>query len=177
MSNEVLKEQDPYVRLARQAVECFITTGRLLDIPEDTPEELLKTKASVFVTIYKDGELRGRIGSIVSIRDNVAYEVIENAIQAAAYDIRFSRVTKDELPDLVYSVDVLSEMEEVSSREELDPEHYGIMVSSGTKQGIALPGMKDVKTADDQLNLCYEEGEIMPESPVVVYRFKVTHHE
>ena len=54
---EIRKNESPYVRLARQSLEHYINTGKYLDIPPHTPEELLNTRKGVFVTLKKDGTL------------------------------------------------------------------------------------------------------------------------
>jgi uncharacterized protein (TIGR00296 family) len=99
----------PLVLLAKRSVETFIKEGKIIESPEDLPKEFLERKAGVFVTIEKNGELRGCIGTYLPIRENITKEVIHNAIAAATEDWRFGPVQKEELPYLSYTVYILSE--------------------------------------------------------------------
>ena len=74
----------------------------------------------MFVSLKKDGQLRGCIGTIEPETVCVADEIIENAISAGTHDPRFHSVAKEELGQLLYSVDVLGKPERVASVAELD---------------------------------------------------------
>ena len=50
------------VRIARSAVEEYVTKGKVMPVPGDIPAELSEP-AGVFVSIHKDGMLRGCIGT------------------------------------------------------------------------------------------------------------------
>ena len=94
--------EDAYVRLARQTIETYVRTGRKISIPEGLPEELYAKQAGVFVSLKEEGKLRGCIGTIAPVRNNIAEEIIENAISASARDPRFRPVQPEELDKLVY---------------------------------------------------------------------------
>ena len=94
------------VRLARSAVERYVRGREMVDPPEDVPGPF-RRRAGVFVSIHKDGMLRGCIGTTGPTCSAAAGEIIQNAISAATQDPRFRPVTR-ELPFLDYSVDVLS---------------------------------------------------------------------
>ena len=98
-------------------------------IPQDVPTEMLKTRAGAFVSLKKDGTLRGCIGTIGPVRDSLAKEIIFNAISAGTQDPRFLEVKPTELPALEYSVDVLGPVESISSPKELDVKRYGVIVT------------------------------------------------
>ena len=70
------------------------------------------------------------------ITDSIAQEIIRNAISAGVEDPRFPPVGEEELDELDYSVDVLSEAEPINSVDELDVYRYGVIVSSGRKRGL-----------------------------------------
>ena len=117
---EIKKNEDEYVKLARHCVEHFINTGKLAPVPQGLSDEMLKSKAGVFVTIKKHGELRGCIGTISPVTNSIAEEICRNAVSSCAGDPRFDPVRPEELPDLQYSVDVLSPPENISSPDMLD---------------------------------------------------------
>ena len=100
----------PLIKLAIQAVEHFIETGKSLPCPNPLPDDL-KQKASAFVTIKNQDSLRGCIGTMTPKHTNLAEEVIGNAIFSANEDPRFDPVEKRELPSLTFSVDVLTPLE------------------------------------------------------------------
>ena len=88
----------------------FVTTGKIIEPPGDF-SDLLAARAGCFVSIKtRNGDLRGCIGTIDPVKDSLAEEIIWNAINAATATRRFSPVRADELPDLKYSVDVLSRL-------------------------------------------------------------------
>jgi len=74
-------------------------------------------------SLHKNDELRGCIGTIEPTEANIAQEIIRNAISSATGDPRFNQVTADELPELQYSVDILTEPEPVTSEKDLDPKN------------------------------------------------------
>ncbi len=167
------KEESAYVKLARETIENYIKQGKIITPPLDLPEEMINQKAGVFVSIKKFGNLRGCIGTFMPTQENIAYEIIRNAISAAVDDPRFSQVTASELGDLTISVDVLSPPEEISDVSELDPEKYGVIVSSGYKRGLLLPDLEGVDTAEEQIDIAKRKAGIYPGEKVKLYRFEV----
>jgi len=128
---------------------------------------------SRFVSLKKKGNLRGCIGTFIPTQENIAQEIIKNAISAAVDDPRFSPVTISELGDLTISVDVLSPPEEISDISELDPKKYGVIVSSGYKKGLLLPDLEGVDTAEEQVDIARRKAGIYPDEKVKLYRFEV----
>ena len=169
-------EKSPHAKLARLTIEEYIRNGRMIDVPDDIPSELIENRAGVFVTLHKYGNLRGCIGTFIPTQKNIAEEIIRNAIAAATEDPRFPPVTEDELPELEISVDVLSEPEEVEDIEELNPKKYGIIVESGFKRGLLLPDIESVDTVDEQIEITKRKAGIYPGEPIKIYKFTVTRH-
>ena len=131
------------VLLAKSAVENYIKENKIISSPKDLPEDFLKRRAGVFVTIEKKNELRGCIGTYLPTRINIAEEVVHNAIAAATEDYRFGPIQKEELPYLSFTVYILSYPEPVkdikdptkSSEEEfrragLDPKRFGVIIKT-----------------------------------------------
>ena len=170
---DIRKNESPYVRLARQSLEHYINTGKYLDIPPHTPEDLLNSRKGVFVTLKKDGTLRGCIGTIQPVRENIALEIIRNAVSAGTEDPRFEEVTKEELDSIIYSVDILFEPEKINSKDELDVEKYGVIVSSGFRRGLLLPNIEGIDTVDEQVNIALRKANISPHEEYSMERFRV----
>jgi AmmeMemoRadiSam system protein A/AmmeMemoRadiSam system protein B len=171
------ENEDSYVKLARQSLERFVKTRETIKVPSDTPDELLTNKAGVFVTIKKNGRLRGCIGTISPMEPSIAEEIIKNAISSAASDFRFSPVSIDELPELEYSVDVLNKPEAIINKEQLDVKRFGVIVSSGRKRGLLLPNLENVLTVEDQISIALEKAGISPQSTYTMERFEVVRHK
>jgi AmmeMemoRadiSam system protein A len=165
----------PLVRLAKRTVEGYVRKGKAVPPKRLTPE--MKARAGVFVSIHKGGELRGCIGTIEPQMANVAEEVMVNAISSATRDPRFFPVTADELGELEYSVDVLTEPEPVKGREQLDPKRYGVIVQCGGRKGLLLPDLEGVESAEHQIDICCQKAGIAPGEPVNLYRFEVKRYK
>ena len=175
-ANKGNANEDDYVRLARQSLESYVISKSLIDIPDHLPEEMLHKQAGTFVSIKMHGRLRGCIGTISPTRSSIAEEIIHNAISAGAHDPRFSAITKDELPDLVYSVDVLGPTEPITSKSELDVKRYGVIVSKGNRRGLLLPNLDGVDTVDEQISIARQKAGIDEDEDVELERFEVIRH-
>ena len=105
--------------LAKHAVEESVRGGHVAEVLGEIPKEF-RGRAGAFVSLKVQGKLRGCIGTIEPTQPNTAAEIIRSAIIAANEDPRFMPVTETELPDLIYSVDVLGEPEAVREKDELD---------------------------------------------------------
>ena len=168
---------DTYVKLARDAVYHYVIHRKYLPLPEDLDEELLKRKAGTFVSIHKDGRLRGCIGTIMATRDCVGEEIIANAVSACSRDPRFSPIREEELRDLEISVDVLGEIEDIDSPEGLDVKRYGVIVSCGRRKGLLLPDLDGVDSIKQQIDIAREKGGIGKHENYRLQRFEVIRHE
>ena len=177
MAKEQKRGEDAYQALARQSLEHMINNGDLLSMPADLPEELIEQKAGVFVTLYKEGVLRGCIGTILPTADSLAAEIIKNAVSAGLHDNRFEAVSKAELAYLSYKVDVLGHPEDIDGPGELDVKRYGVIVSSGGRRGLLLPNLDGVDTVEEQLKIARNKAGIGEKDKVSLQRFEVIRHE
>ncbi len=168
---------NPFVELAKKTVEEYIRKGTIPSPPSKIPEEMNK-KAGVFVSIKKRGQLRGCIGTFLPTTENIYEEIVRNAIAAATQDPRFSPIQEEELPDLEFSVDILSPPEPVRDLTELDPKKYGVIVMKGWQRGLLLPDIEGVNTVDEQLKIAKLKAGISPfDSDVEIYKFKVERYK
>jgi AmmeMemoRadiSam system protein A/AmmeMemoRadiSam system protein B len=168
---------DSYQQLAKKTVENYIKNHKVIQYKEeDLPEEMIKKKAGVFVSLHIKDELRGCIGTIQSTRDCIAEEIVYNAISASTKDPRFLPINEKELDDLTYHVDVLGQAEKIESKKELDVKRYGVIVRKGHKTGLLLPDLEGVDTVDYQINIALRKAMIDPEDDYQLYRFEVIRH-
>lgn len=172
-----MKEEKFITDLARRAVEDYIVQGKEAEIDEGELPEILKEQAGVFVTLKKNKKLRGCMGTFRPVQKNAAYEIISNAMTAAENDPRFPEVNKEELNEIKFSVDILSEPEQVRNTKELDPKKYGILVKGGHQTGLLLPDLDGIKTAEEQLNIAKRKAGLTEDTKVEIYRFTVKRFE
>lgn len=170
------EKEDEYVRIARRTIEKYVICGRKIEIPENLPEELLKRRAGAFVSIKKEGQLRGCIGTIQATQNSLVEEIIENAVSAAVRDPRFSPIEPEELEFLTISVDVLGETEKISSPKELDTKRYGVIVTKGRKRGLLLPNLEGIDTVEEQIAIAKQKAGIGENENVELERFEVVRH-
>ena len=170
------EQSDEYVRLAREAVEAYVLRREVLDVPAGLPDEMLSKQAGTFVSIHEHGELRGCIGTIGPTRSCVAEEIIGNAISASTRDPRFPAIKADELPWLDINVDVLGELEDIDSEDELDVKRYGVIVSCGRKRGLLLPDLDGIDTPRQQVEIAMKKGGIHKFERYKLQRFEVIRH-
>ena len=175
----------PYVRLARETIERFVRTGKKLRFPDDLskdlpgklPSEATSGRAGAFVSVHKNGMLRGCIGTIGPVRENIAEEIICNAISAVSKDPRFDPVREDELGLLEIKVDILGEPEDISGPAELDVKRYGVIVSCGSRRGLLLPDLEGVDTVEEQIDIARRKGGIAPSDDYRLQRFEVVRYK
>lgn len=182
--SELRDKEDIYVKLARRTIEKYIISGRKLKVPKELPEkmqralpeEMLQHRAGTFVSIKKDGQLRGCIGTIQAVQGCIAEEIVENAISAAVRDPRFSPIEPEELESLVISVDVLGETQKISSPEELDTRRFGVIVTKGHRRGLLLPNLEGIDTVEEQIAIAKQKAGIGEHEAVELERFEVIRH-
>ncbi|MCL2336210.1 MAG: AmmeMemoRadiSam system protein A [Firmicutes bacterium] len=162
------------VKLARTVLERYLAGQKeVAVVPASAPEEFAARRAGVFVSLKKHGQLRGCIGTIEPTRANIIEEITANAVSAAARDPRFPPVSKDELAELDISVDILTAPEPVLGPEELDPQKYGVIVSSGCRRGLLLPALEGVNSVAEQVDIARQKAGISPGESVRLERFAV----
>jgi AmmeMemoRadiSam system protein A len=102
------------LRLARQTLEKQL--GQQPTDPVSTQELTdpnLHEHRGVFVTLYKDGSLRGCVGSLLGI-EPIPDGVRRHVINAALHDQRFPMVTGDEVETLQIDISVLTAPQNLS---------------------------------------------------------------
>ena len=122
--------------IAREAIECALKRTQFQH-PIPTAEGLAQPSGA-FVTIRREGELRGCIGYIESEKP-VADVVAEVAAKAATEDLRFLPMTLAELEHATFEISILSPLRRVSSPEEIIVGVHGLVVALGNRRGLLLP--------------------------------------
>jgi AmmeMemoRadiSam system protein A/AmmeMemoRadiSam system protein B len=174
---KIREAEDPFVRLARQSLEHYLKTHQYLSLPAELPDELTKARAGVFVSLKMEGRLRGCIGTITPTTASVADEIIQNAVSSGTDDPRFDPVGSDELPRIVYSVDVLGKAEPIFTMAELDVKRFGVIVSTANRRGLLLPNLEGVDTPEQQVGIALQKAGISPGEKYAMERFEVVRHQ
>lgn len=129
-------EKEELHRIARTVIE-FRCQGKSIPGFSASTEKLAEERGA-FVCIYKQGMLRGCIGSLDA--SDPLYKTVEEMAQAAAFrDPRFRPITEEELPYLNLEISVLTPLEEVNSPEDVEVGRHGIMIRKGFLSGLLLP--------------------------------------
>lgn len=189
--------EDLYVRLARAGVESAVRSKRQLpdkDIAElirteavnlgqepqqilAAQQDLLYRRAGVFVSIHKNGSLRGCIGTIAPTCSSIAQEIAQNAVSASTRDPRFPAIRPSELDELEITVDVLGDTERIDSPDQLDVKRYGVIVSKGRRRGLLLPNLDGVDTVEEQIGIALQKAGLdTDEENYELERFEVVRH-
>lgn len=172
LRNEILK-------IAKYTIEAFLKNNELDNesFNAEIVSKLKKIQAGCFVTLHKNGDLRGCIGTISSAYGNLFEEIKNNAISAGFKDPRFNPLMIDELTELNYSVDVLMEAEDIESINELDVKKYGVIVTMGFRRGLLLPNLDGVDTPEYQVAIALNKAGISPSEDFSMQRFEVIRFE
>lgn len=132
--------------LARASIRHGLQVGRPLPVAlEELAAELVVPRAS-FVTLKKEGRLRGCIGSLEAWRP-LAVDVAENAFAAAFRDPRFPPVRGDEAADLAIHLSLLTPAvamafsSEAELLAQLQPGVDGLILAEGSRRGTFLPSV------------------------------------
>jgi len=129
-------EKKELIRLAQSAIENFTLEKKILNYqPQDTK---LLTPKGVFVTIKKEGRLRGCIGFIQPVLP-LYKAVIQSAIYAACRDPRFPPLSPNELNHLEIEISVLSPLKKISNPHLVTVGQHGLLIAKGEKRGVLLP--------------------------------------
>lgn len=164
MSEFSVHEQNILLEVARKAIESKLL-GTVQFRKPDKISEKLKQKCGCFVTLHKQGELRGCIGIIEPV--NALIDGIEeNARHAAFDDPRFVPLSAEEIDKIKIEISVLTPPQslEYSDPEDLkhklEPGIHGVILSKGFRKATFLPQVWDqLPDAEAFLNhLCLKAG-------------------
>ena len=148
MSDE---QKESLKKLALASIKCGLETGNPLSVDDyfkeiDGDVKLPDYQGAAFVTLKKNDQLRGCIGSLAAYRP-LKEDVAENAFAAAFRDPRFSAVTETEIDDIELSISVLTPPEMIVFTSEQDliaqlrPGVDGLIMTEGGNRGTFLPSV------------------------------------
>jgi len=141
---DLTREEKIYLlQLARQSIDEYVKNRRRLQ-PEKPKDKKLTKNAAVFVTLNKDGSLRGCIGQMVA-QAPIYKAVRDMAISASSNDYRFQPVKTNELDKIDIEISVLSPMKKIDSYKDVRLGIDGVYIighhNGGTRTGVFLPSV------------------------------------
>ncbi|MCP4139481.1 MAG: AmmeMemoRadiSam system protein A [Chloroflexi bacterium] len=156
-------EKKILLKLARSSLEAKLRGEKLPPLKAETPH--LQRDGATFVTLTKNGRLRGCIGTLEAYRP-LAEDVQEHAIAAALHDRRFPPVKADELEEIEIEISrltapVVLEYENADDLlAKLRPGIDGVILKDGFKRATYLPQVwEQLLDAEEFLNyLCQKMG-------------------
>ena len=130
------KEKEILREVVKQTLASVVKTG---EIPKfDNFSGKLGEQWGAFVTLNKDGRLRGCIGNIIGSQPLIS-TVAEMTAAAAIHDSRFNRVQPAELKDITFEISVLTPIRTVKDVKEIVIGRDGIIITRGYSRGLLLP--------------------------------------
>lgn len=145
-------EKSALLKIARAAIAARAAKNSKLLNPA-TETETLKKDSGAFVSLHKNGRLRGCIGVFAS-KDPLWKTVQDNAIAAAFKDPRFIPVEPEELDEIDIEISVLSPLREIKDVNEIEVGRHGIFIMKGSKRGVLLPQVATEHGFDRDTFLC-----------------------
>ncbi|MDF1748848.1 MAG: AmmeMemoRadiSam system protein A [Alphaproteobacteria bacterium] len=140
-AEEIAKQHhDLLLKIVHQA----LTKGAVPVIDLSTFPDELKAPGATFVTLEKQGRLRGCIGSLQA-HQPLVQDLAQNAYRAGFKDPRFPPMTPEELPKIAASISILSPPEQMLFRDEQDllaqlvPGMDGLILQDGARRSTFLP--------------------------------------
>jgi len=132
------KEEKKYLLdLARNSITYYLENGKRIQ-PEKPVYEKLSEERAVFVTLNKQGNLRGCIGHMHA-QMPLYKAVSEMAASAAFEDPRFPKVKEKELKDIDIEISVLTPMKQITDWKQIRMGIDGVWIKKGWRSGVFLP--------------------------------------
>lgn len=132
------KDKEDLLSIARETLTSYVRDREIPPLKEGGFSPALIKPCGAFVTLNKEGQLRGCIGRFDP--DEALYKVVQDmTISAATRDYRFTPVTYPELDDIEIEISVLSPMTRIYDIDQLVLGKHGIYIKKGMRTGTFLP--------------------------------------
>ena len=136
------KEKKTLKDIAYNSIRDSLDGKRIAQPTLNSQFSILNSKCGAFVSLHKQGRLRGCIGHFGE--DVPLYEIVAEMARAAAFeDPRFLPVTRDELDELDIEISVLTPMRRIQNLDEFQLHKHGIYIKKGYRSGTFLPQVAD----------------------------------
>ena len=129
-------EKDTLLKIARGSIETYVKDNSPLEV--DVPSPTLFDDSGAFVSLHKNGRLRGCIGTFASPQP-LYITVRDMAVAACSGDPRFVPVEESELDSICIEISVLSPLKEINDISEIEVGRHGLYITKGRWRGVLLP--------------------------------------
>lgn len=150
-----------------QAIRVWKGEAIQLQYPTDP---LFQKPLAVFVTAKKNGEVRGCMGTLLPREKSLADEILKNLKKAFSQDPRHRPIRSDELAEMEIYISALSSPKLLSKPYQINPARDAILMRSGSKEAIALPG--EAKTLRYLLAFLKSKAGIQKSDHFLLYRLR-----
>lgn len=124
------KDKRDLLTIARKTIKAFVERQEMPSVDVNTLSTNLKTPCGAFVTLHKNGMLRGCIGRFEP--HEPLYKVVQQmAIASATEDFRFPPVEPSEVDKLEIEISVLTPLRKIKSIDEIELGKHGIYIKKG----------------------------------------------
>lgn len=151
------RQQTQLLDIARQSISSGFETGQALRFDSSRIDQVMAAKTAVFVSLLKQGQLRGCIGSLEAT-ESLAQAVSTAAFNAAFRDRRFQRLDRDDFDSIDIEVSILSPMEPIAAQDRqtllnaLNPNVDGLLLEDRGQRATFLPKVwEKISSADEFL--------------------------
>lgn len=124
------------LKIARETIESYIKTKKIPCFDVKSP--VLLEKRGAFVTIKREGDLRGCIGVFTSGKP-LYLTVADMAVSAATQDPRFMPLTASELSQISIEISALTPLKKIEDISEIEVGRHGLYIVKGYCRGVLLP--------------------------------------
>ena len=136
------EEKDMLKKIAYESIKDSLDGKNIAQPALNSKLSALNCKCGAFVSLHKQGRLRGCIGHFGE--DVPLHEIVAEMARAAAFeDPRFPPVHREELGDIDIEISVLTPMRRIQSLDEFQLHKHGIYIRKGYRSGTFLPQVAD----------------------------------
>lgn len=131
-------EEKELLKIARESIEIYLKKNKIPELKVSSDK--LKQPQGAFVTLKKEGQLKGCIGRIEELKEPLYKVVSEMAIAAATEDPRFYPISLGEMKDIDIEISVLSPLKKIKDPfKEIEIGKHGVLIKKGMRGGVFLP--------------------------------------
>lgn len=166
------------INIVKQTLQYFLNNGKIPTKNEliITDTSLLQKKATVFVTLYKNGNIVGSSGNVVELENDIVNELIQNSVYSLQ-DPRFERLSIADLEKVKIRIDIITSRNILDKPfSELNPARSGILVikKDYSKLSIILPNISPtlVSWADFPKVLSWKLEENFKADDFIIYEIQ-----
>lgn len=168
------------IAIAEATLNHYFTKFLAPSIEEILIDEGAQAKRGCsFVTLYKNGQIRGSAGNIKEIEKNLGEEIIKNTMQALTWDTRFGRVTGEEKGMISIRLDIIKERKVIDQKtlKTLDPVKFGVIVirRDYEKLAVILPNISGgLLSGEDFIPVLQNklDGDSFDEKNYIIYQIE-----